>query len=54
MKTCAHKDQMKIALPIDADKDGAVCEECVKAGGRWVHLRQCLICGKVKFPDGVE
>ncbi len=22
-----------------------VCEECVKAGGRWVHLRTCQTCG---------
>jgi hypothetical protein len=22
-----------------------VCEECVKTGGRWVHLRTCQSCG---------
>ena len=22
-----------------------VCEECVKAGDRWVHLRTCQTCG---------
>ncbi|WP_345101084.1 UBP-type zinc finger domain-containing protein [Mucilaginibacter panaciglaebae] len=22
-----------------------VCEECVKAGGSWVHLRTCQTCG---------
>jgi len=21
------------------------CEECVKVGGRWVHLRTCQTCG---------
>ena len=21
------------------------CEECVKIGGRWVHLRTCQTCG---------
>jgi hypothetical protein len=21
------------------------CEECLKAGGEWVHLRLCLTCG---------
>ena len=21
------------------------CEECVKSGGRWVHLRTCQTCG---------
>ena len=23
------------------------CEECLGAGGRWVHLRVCLTCGHV-------
>ena len=27
------------------------CEECVKMGGRWVHLRMCLVCGKVGCCD---
>lgn len=22
-----------------------VCEECIKAGGKWVHLRTCQTCG---------
>lgn len=22
-----------------------VCEECVKHGGKWVHLRTCQTCG---------
>lgn len=22
-----------------------VCEECIKNGGRWVHLRTCQTCG---------
>lgn len=22
-----------------------VCEECVKGGGRWLHLRTCQTCG---------
>lgn len=24
---------------------GRVCEECVKVGDRWVHLRTCQACG---------
>jgi hypothetical protein len=24
---------------------GYVCEECIKNGGRWVHLRTCQTCG---------
>ena len=27
------------------------CEECLKIGGRWVHLRLCLTCGKVGCCD---
>ena len=28
-----------------------VCEECVAEGTRWVHLRQCLVCGHVACCD---
>ncbi len=27
------------------------CEECLKAGSRWVHLRLCLSCGHVGCCD---
>jgi uncharacterized UBP type Zn finger protein len=27
------------------------CEECLAAGGRWVHLRRCLECGHVGCCD---
>jgi hypothetical protein len=27
------------------------CEECLKMGGRWVHLRVCRSCGKVGCCD---
>ncbi len=27
------------------------CEECLKIGGRWLHLRMCLVCGKVGCCD---
>jgi uncharacterized UBP type Zn finger protein len=27
------------------------CEECLKVGGRWVHLRMCLTCGKIGCCD---
>lgn len=27
------------------------CEECVKMGGTWVHLRECLECGHVGCCD---
>lgn len=27
------------------------CEECLAAGGRWVHLRRCLTCGHIGCCD---
>jgi hypothetical protein len=29
----------------------AGCEECLQAGGHWVHLRLCLVCGHVGCCD---
>jgi monovalent cation/hydrogen antiporter len=28
-----------------------VCEDCVREGTRWVHLRQCMVCGHVGCCD---
>lgn len=28
-----------------------VCEECVAIGGEWVHLRQCMTCGRTACCD---
>ena len=44
---CAHLDQVQVTPP-DAV---AGCEECVKTGSRWLHLRVCLTCGKVGCCD---
>jgi hypothetical protein len=38
---CAHLAELK---EIKTPKERA-CEECVKIGGRWVHLRTCQSCG---------
>lgn len=27
------------------------CAECLETGGRWVHLRMCLVCGHVGCCD---
>ena len=38
---CAHIKSIKlIKLP-----ERRACEECVKIGARWVHLRTCQTCG---------
>lgn len=44
--SCAHLDQIKIET---ADKH--VCEDCIKTGDNWVHLRLCLTCGHVGCCD---
>ena len=43
---CGHLDEIKFTNP-----DKHVCEDCVKTGDRWVHLRLCLICGHVGCCD---
>ncbi|HJV79905.1 UBP-type zinc finger domain-containing protein [Noviherbaspirillum sp.] len=43
---CTHLDQVQV---LQTDKD--YCEECVKTGDSWVHLRMCLICGHVGCCD---
>jgi len=48
--TCSHLDMIQIAdVPTRDGVDG--CEECLEIGGRWVHLRVCLTCGKVGCCD---
>ena len=46
MPECTHLDQIKVK---NTDKD--YCEDCVKMGGSWVHLRLCLNCGHVGCCD---
>jgi uncharacterized UBP type Zn finger protein len=44
--TCTHIGQIKAAAP-----RAAGCEECLRIGQRWVHLRLCLTCGHVGCCD---
>ncbi len=44
--SCSHLDQMEVT---STEEDA--CEECLKAGGEWVHLRMCLVCGTVGCCD---
>ena len=44
MARCTHLDQVEYLAPPD---EIAGCEECLKAGDRWVHLRMCQTCGKI-------
>jgi uncharacterized UBP type Zn finger protein len=43
---CTHLDQIKFT-----QTDQHVCEDCIKTGDRWVHLRLCLSCGHVGCCD---
>jgi uncharacterized UBP type Zn finger protein len=43
---CSHLDQIQV---VDTGTD--VCEECIKTGDTWVHLRMCLTCGHVGCCD---
>ena len=46
MKQCSHLDQIR-----DVQPHTRGCEECLKTGGQWVHLRLCLTCGHVGCCD---
>ncbi|MGI8988319.1 MAG: UBP-type zinc finger domain-containing protein [Bryobacteraceae bacterium] len=46
MKTCEHLKEAE-----DLQPSRHVCEDCVKTGDSWVHLRICLSCGHVGCCD---
>jgi uncharacterized UBP type Zn finger protein len=35
----------------DVEPSSTGCEDCLAIGGRWVHLRLCMICGHVGCCD---
>ena len=46
--TCTHLDRIEITqLP----EDIAGCEDCLKTGSTWVHLRMCQTCGHIGCCD---
>ena len=47
MEVCTHLDQIRQVTP----RTPQGCEECLKTGSRWVHLRLCLECGHVGCCD---
>ncbi|MGA2182478.1 MAG: UBP-type zinc finger domain-containing protein [Bryobacteraceae bacterium] len=46
MNACEHLGQAK-----DLQPSAHVCEDCIKTGDRWLHLRICLTCGHVGCCD---
>ena len=48
MPVCTHLEEVRVTeLPDEI----AGCEECLKTGSPWVHLRMCLTCGKIGCCD---
>ena len=45
-RSCGHLDQVRDVTP---SSEG--CEDCLRIGGRWVHLRMCMSCGHVGCCD---
>ena len=45
--TCAHIDAVASVPPARRYE----CEECVKIGAKWVHLRTCQTCGGTRCCD---
>ena len=45
-ETCTHLDTIK---DVEPSSDG--CEDCLRIGGSWVHLRMCMACGHVGCCD---
>lgn len=41
---CTHKNMIEVK---DVKPGTKGCEECMKMGDTWVHLRICLTCGHV-------
>ncbi len=46
MQNCEHLTEIR---PVTPSAEG--CEDCLKMGTRWVHLRLCRICGHVGCCD---
>ncbi|MDE2167608.1 MAG: UBP-type zinc finger domain-containing protein [Alphaproteobacteria bacterium] len=44
---CVHLDQVRDVEPRTSNG----CEERLKAGAQWVHLRLCLMCGHLGCCD---
>ncbi len=48
-QVCSHLEQIREITP-----SAHGCEECLKTGDTWVHLRVCLVCGHVGCCDSSQ
>ena len=46
-RECAHLESAREVTPSTTEG----CEDCLRIGGTWLHLRECLICGYVSCCD---
>jgi hypothetical protein len=46
MNTCTHLEQINEIISTER-----LCEDCIKSGDTWVHLRICRTCGHVGCCD---
>ena len=46
-RECAHLGEAR-EIPIGTVRG---CEDCLRIGSTWVHLRQCLVCGHIGCCD---
>ncbi len=44
--SCTHLDTI-----VDVAPSAPGCEDCLRTGDRWLHLRLCLACGHVGCCD---
>ena len=49
MPACTHLSEVHDVKPHTRG-----CEECLKSGDSWVHLRMCLTCGHVGCCDSSQ
>ncbi len=48
MAGCSHLDEIEV---FELPQSVAGCEDCLRDGGVWLHLRICLACGHVGCCD---
>jgi hypothetical protein len=48
MAECTHLDTIAI---VDVPESIPGCEDCLKIGSPWVHLRMCMACGHIGCCD---
>jgi uncharacterized UBP type Zn finger protein len=47
-QSCSHLDQIDESVEPSSTTG---CSECLRTGGTWVHLRECMTCGEVGCCD---